>query len=202
MPPLTTLLFDFGNVLVKWDLHNIYDERFPTPEAVDVFLEEIRFFEWNSRMDRGFSFAEGVAQASEQFPQYAHLFHLLDEKWLETIREPIEDSIAIVRRLKERGYPLYILTNSSAEKFPLARQVHPFLVMFDDAIISGEIGLLKPDPAIFQYTLSRIHHTAQECLFIDDSLANIESARALGFTAIHFQSPEGLERDLKALNIL
>lgn len=200
--PLPALLFDFGNVLVKWDPHNIFDEHFPNPEAVDEFLREVHFIEWNARLDRGLSFTEGVANASEEFPQYAHLFRLFDERWLESIREPIEGTIAILRGLKQGGYPLYVLSNSSAEKFSLARRAHPFLSLFDDFILSSEYGSNKPEPAIFLRALERIRRPANETIFIDDSLPNIESARKLGMAAIHFQSPEQLERELKTLQIL
>ena len=199
---IKALLFDFGNVLVKWDMHNIYDAHFPSSADVDVFLEEVHFFEWNSRMDRGLPFVEGVAQASAQFPQYAHLFQLFDDRWLDTVREPIEGSIAIAHRLKEVGHPLYILSNVSEEKFPQARKAHAFLSMFDDIFMSSEFGLIKPEPEIFRQTLQRMRRTAEEVIFIDDALANIESARRLGLPSIHFQSPAQLERELKTLHIL
>lgn len=201
-PVRKAILFDFGNVLIKWDLHRIYDSLFPSPEAVNAFLEEVHFYEWNSLMDRGLPFGEGVARASAQFPQYAHLFQRFDEKWLETIREPIEGSIAIARRLKEAGHPLYMLSNVSREKFPQARQAHPFLEMFEDIVMSSELGVIKPEPAAFTQTLERIKHPADEVIFIDDAAANIEAARALGITAIQFHSPEQLERELKSLRIL
>jgi 2-haloacid dehalogenase len=197
--PRKAILFDFGNVLVKWDLHTVFDRFFPDPEAVDAFLAEVSFLQWNALQDKGRPFREGLAAISEQFPHYAHLFQYLDRHWSDSIREPIPGTVALAEKLKAAGYPLYILTNSSAEKFPLARQIHPFLAMFDDILVSGEIGMLKPDPAIFHYTLSRIHRTAEECIFIDDHLPNVEAAQGLGFNVIHFQSPGQLERQLKNL---
>ncbi len=190
-------LFDFGNVLVKWDLHALFDRFFPDPEAVDAFLEEVSFLRWNSLQDQGRPFAEGIAAITEQFPHYVSLFRIFDEQWIETVREPIPETIVLAQGLKQAGHSIYILTNSSAEKFLLARQVHPFLSMFDDAIISGEIGLLKPDPAIFHYALARIRRAASECVFIDDHLPNIEAARQLGFTAVHYQSPAELEHQIE-----
>ena len=199
---IQAILFDFGNVLVKWDMHNIYDAHFPSPADVDAFLEEVRFFEWNSHMDRGLPFSEGVARASAQFPHYAHLFQLWSDRWFDTVCEPIEGSIAIARVLKEAGYPLYILSNVSEEKFPQARKAHAFLSMFEDIFISSEFGLVKPEPEIFRQTLQRMNRPAEEVIFIDDALANIESARKLGLQSIHFQSPAQLERELKTLQIL
>jgi len=193
------ILFDFGNVLVKWNLHPVLSRFFSSPEAVDSFLTEISFYEWNAIQDKGRPYSEGVAVESKKFPQYAHIFRALDEEWLETIREPIPETSHLARDLKRAGHSIYVLTNCSAEKFPQAREIHPFLSIFDDAIVSGEVGLIKPDPAIFHYTLTRIGRDAQECIFIDDSLPNIESARGVGIPSIHFQSPIQLQHELSNL---
>ena len=78
---------------------------------------------------------------------------------------------------------------------------HHFLQLFDDLIISGEHKLIKPDPAIFALTLKRIGRKADECLFIDDSTHNIETARTLGFQTILFQTPEQLDKDLQNMKL-
>ena len=194
---ITTIIFDFGNVFVKWDAHAVYDRFFPNPQAVDSFLQEIRFHEWNAHQDAGRPFNEGIALLSEQYPHYADLIQAYDTYWEDSITDVYHGTVDIVRRLKREGWPLYLLSNFSAEKFPLMQKRYDFLDLFDDMIISGEHNLIKPDPAIFQLTLERIGRKAGECLFVDDSLPNIEVARKMGFHTIHFQSPEQLERDLK-----
>ena len=194
---ITTIIFDFGNVFVKWDAHAVYDRFFPDPQAVDSFLQEIRFHEWNAHQDAGRPFKEGIALLSEQYPHYTDLIQAYDTYWEDSITDVYHGTVEIVRRLKREGWPLYLLSNFSAEKFPLMQKRYDFLDLFDDMIISGEHNLIKPDPAIFQLTLERIGRKASECLFVDDSLPNIEVARKMGFHTIHFQSPEQLERDLK-----
>ena len=194
---ITTIIFDFGNVFVKWDAHAVYDRFFPDPQAVDSFLQEIRFHEWNAHQDAGRPFNEGIALLSEQYPHYADLIQAYDTYWEDSITDVYHGTVEIVRRLKRERWPIYLLSNFSAEKFPLMQKRYDFLDLFDDMIISGEHKLIKPDPAIFQLTLERIGRKASECLFVDDSLPNIEVARKMGFHTIHFQSPEQLERDLK-----
>ncbi|HMX21091.1 MAG TPA: HAD family phosphatase [Anaerolineales bacterium] len=194
---ITTFIFDFGNVFVKWDIHALYNRFFPNPQAVESFLEEIRFHEWNAHQDAGRPFKDGIAILSEKYPHYADLIQAYDTHWEDSITHMYHGTVEILRRLKGEGWPIYLLSNFSAEKFPLMRERYEFLNLFDDMIISGEHKLIKPDPAIFQLTLERIDRKASECLFIDDSLANIETARNMGFHTIHFQSPEQLERDLK-----
>ena len=198
---ITAIIFDFGNVLVNWDARNLYKRFFPDLGAVDRFLEEIRFAEWNARQDAGRPFREGVRELSSRFPQYATLIQAYDTHWEESITGTNDETIDIARQLKHAGWTLYLLSNFSVEKFELIRGQHHFLEIFDEMIISGEYNLVKPDPAIFHLTLKRINRTAQECLFIDDSLANIETAKRIGFQAIHYQSPTQLVRELKNLSI-
>ncbi len=194
---ITAIIFDFGNVFVKWDAHALYKRFLPNPEAVDSFLQEIRFANWNAHQDAGRTFKEGVAKLSAEFPQYAELIQAYDTYWEESIAEIYEGTIEIAHKLKKAGWDLYLLSNFSAEKFTLMLKRYDFLQLFDDMIISGEHKLVKPDPAIYHLTLKRINREAHECLFIDDSLPNIETARKLGFHTILFQSPEQLEKDLE-----
>lgn len=199
---ITTIIFDFGNVLLGWDARKLYERFFPDLEAVDRFLEQIRFAEWNAKQDAGRPFHAGVADLSRQFPQYADLIQAYDTYWEESLTGRVDGTIEIVNELKQAGWPLYLLSNFSVEKFELIRSQHSYLDLFDDIIISGEIGIVKPEPAIFQQALTRINRTAQECLFIDDSAANIEAARTLGFQVIHYHSPAQLRSELATLSIL
>ncbi|MEO8357269.1 MAG: HAD family phosphatase, partial [Chloroflexota bacterium] len=111
-------------------------------------------------------------------------------------------TVEILKRLKKSGYSLYGLSNWSAETFPHARQKYNFFGLLDDIVISGEVGLIKPEPEIFELMLTRIGRPANQCLFIDDALANIEQAQKMGFAVIHFQSSEQLAKELRALNLL
>lgn len=201
MHHLTAIIFDLGNVLLGWDARLLYNRLLPDPQAVDSFLEQIRFMEWNAKQDAGRPFAEGVAELSREFPHYAELIRAYDTRWEESLTEPYHETIEIVRALKNAGWHLYLLSNFSVEKFKLVRAKHEFLQLFDDLIISGEHKLIKPDPAIFRLTLQRIQRAAEECLFIDDSLPNIEAARRLGFQTIHYHSPAQLRADLKKLAV-
>ncbi len=195
--PITAIIFDFGNVFVKWDPHGVYGRFFSTPEAVDSFLEEIHFNEWNALQDAGRPFKEGVAALSKEFPQYAELIQAYETFWEDSITEAIQGTIDILRELKAEGWPLYLLSNFSSETFPLMLKKYDFLQLFDDLVISGDVQLIKPDPSIFEFTLKKIQRRANECLFIDDSPANIRVADQMGFQTIQFYSPQQLSNDLK-----
>lgn len=194
---ITTIIFDFGNVLLGWDARQLYKRLLPDPETVDRFLEQISFAEWNAKQDAGRPFREGVAELTSRFPQHAKLIQAYDTHWEESLTGTIDGTIEIVRELKQAGWPLYLLSNFSIEKFELIRKRHSYLDLFDDIIISGEYGIVKPEPAIYHIALNRMKKQASECLFIDDSQANINTAKSLGFQTIHFHSPAQLRAELK-----
>lgn len=198
---INAIIFDLGNVLIGWDARRLYNRFLPDPQAVDSFLEQIRFSEWNAKQDAGRPFREGVAELTREFPHYADLIDAYDVHWEESLTGTHDETIEIVRQLKYAGWRLYLLSNFSVEKFELIRSKHDFFDVFDDMIISGEHKTVKPDPAIFNIALHRIGCSAEECLFIDDSLPNIETASRLGFQTIHYQSPTQLKFELKRLAI-
>ncbi len=199
--PINAIIFDLGNVLIGWDAHLLYRRYFSDREATNRFLEEIRFMEWNAHQDAGRSFKDGVADLSRQFPQYKDLIQAYDTYWEESLTEPYYETIEIVHALKNAGWPLYMLSNFSMEKFKLIEHKYPVFGWFDDKIISGEHKVVKPAPEIFNITLQRIGRDSKECLFIDDSLPNIETADRLGFQTLHFHSPTQLKDELIKLNI-
>ena len=198
---ISAIIFDLGNVLLGWDVRRLYNRLLPDPTTVDRFLEEIRFAEWNAKQDAGRSFQEGVTELSNEFPHYAELIQAYDTHWEESLTGVYHETVEIVRSLKQADWKLYLLSNFSTEKYELIKHDHEFLDLFDDQIISGEHKTVKPDRAIFDITLKRINRDPWECLFIDDSLANIETANNMGFQTIHFQSPPLLSESLKKLSI-
>lgn len=200
---IRAIIFDFGNVLVRWNPHAVFAPFFGgNTSAVDAFMSEINFHDWNLAQDAGRPFRKGVALLSAQFPHYAHIIRAYDEQWEASISGAIEGSVTIAHQLRQSGFPLYGLTNFSAEKFPLMRQRFAFLDWFEDIVVSGETGMVKPQPEIYYYTLRRIGYPPEACLFVDDSLANIQTARQIGLCTIQFQSPQQLEADLKQKGIL
>jgi 2-haloacid dehalogenase len=188
-----SIIFDFGGVLLHWDPRHLYRSYFNGNEqAMERFLSEVDFFNWNLYQDAGRPFAEGVAQGCAQHPEYCELLKIYDEHYVESIVGPILGSVEILTDLKQAGYSLFGLSNWSAEKFYLVRDRYEFLDLFEQILLSGEVCLVKPDPRIFHLLLERVGRPAAECLLIDDSLMNIEAAQRLGFQTIHFESPEQL----------
>ena len=199
---MTAIIFDLGGVLIDWNPHRLYAPYFDSSAEIDRFLTEINFSEWNLQQDAGRPFAEGVAVLSAQFPHYAELIRAYHERWEDSVPGPIDGTVAILERLKRDGYSLHALTNFSTETFPLVRKRYDFLNLFETILVSGEVGLIKPDPAIYRLLLEKVGRPAQDCLFIDDSLKNVAAAQALGFDVIHFQTPGQLEVELRNRSLL
>lgn len=107
----------------------------------------------------------------------------------------------LLSELKTAGHRVLALTNFSSETFPLAQRKYPFLQVFEGIVVSGEEGLIKPDPAIYELLFARYAVDPKRSVFIDDSAANIATARQLGMQAIHFTGPQMLRPALRALQL-
>lgn len=194
----TALVFDFGGVLIDWDPRYLYSKLFPgDPQGMENFLREIDFSGWNLHQDAGRSFAPAVAELCERFPQYTAQIRAYDERYEETMSGPIWETVSILESLKDQGLPLYALSNWSAEKFAVVRPKYEFFGWFEGMIISGEVGLIKPDPRIYQRLSELTCRPPQDCLIIDDSPVNTAAAESLGFQAIQFSSPQQLRAELE-----
>lgn len=197
------IIFDYGGVLLDWNPRYLYRQMFDGDEdEMETFLSTVCSPEWNVQLDEGRSFAEAIGERILQFPAYASYIQAYHDRWAEMVGGAIIGTVQVLSALREQGYPLFALSNWSAETYPLMVQRFEFLGWFEEVVLSGRENVAKPDPAIFEVLLGRIHHRAQDCLFIDDSEANISTANALGFQTIHFTSPEHLSADLLKRKIL
>jgi 2-haloacid dehalogenase len=201
LPP--AIIFDFGGVLLDWNPRYLYRKLFPNDEqGMERFLAEIGFDEWNHLQDAGRPFSVAVAELCFRHPQYCDLIRAYDERYLESLKGAITGTVDILRCLWTVGFSLFGFSNWPAEKFYLVRPGYEFFSWFQGVVISGEVGIAKPDPRIFQVLLEQVDRPAGECLLIDDSPINITIAQALGFQTIHFHRPAQLASDLARRGLL
>jgi len=196
------VVFDIGNVLLRWNPRNLFRRVFADEEAMETFLATACAMDWVVETDRARSFQPALDARIAAYPQYARELRLFDELWIETLGGPIHENVELLERLRLQGDRLYSITNFCDEKFELARGLHPFLDSFDGIIVSGREGLAKPDPRIFELFLTRFGLRADETLFIDDSARNIAAARDAGMEAIHFVDGVDLTAELSARGLL
>ena len=192
------LIFDVGNVLIRWDARLLYRQLLPDEAAIDAFFAEVDFHAWNVEFDRGTPWDEGVAALTARHPHRAELIAAFHHRWHETVPGPVEGAPELLAELAAAGVPLYAITNFSSAKFAETRERFPFLASaFRDVVVSGDEGLLKPDPEIYRRCLARNRLDPARAIFIDDSPANVAGAAALGIDAIHFTTIPALREALR-----
>ena len=169
---------------------------------MEAFLAEVTTPAWNTEQDAGRPWAEAIAELVERHPDQRELIEAFHGRWPEMLAGPIEGTVAILGQLRDAGVRLYALSNWSAETFPVARHRFPFLDWFSGIVISGEVGAVKPDAAIFEHLSTCMRLDPHTAVFVDDSAVNVEAAGRLGFIALRFVDPPSLRRDLVALGVL
>jgi 2-haloacid dehalogenase len=200
---VNTVVFDLGGVLVDWDPRYLLRKVMPGREAeMETLLADVLNHAWNLQRDRGDSWAEAMARNRREYPQWADIFDLYTERWAETLGGSHEDTVAILHELKAGGTPLYALSNWSAEMFPHAEAKYDWLALFDGIVVSGRVGMIKPERDIFDYLLATYDLRADDLLFVDDHEPNVLAARTYGIAAHHFQGAAGLRAVLEAEGLL
>jgi len=197
------IVFDLGNVLIRWDPHPAVAAAVGDAEATRFLgADDFDFAAWNHRQDAGRTWAEAEEEAAASHPHWAAHLRGYRAHFDRSLLGPVEDTVSILEDLHAEGTPLYALTNWSAELFPHARDRYRFLDLFEDIVVSGEVGLAKPDPAIFRLAATRAGTSPERLVFIDDSPANVAVADALGMDAIRFEDTGHLRADLHARGLL
>ena len=202
------VVFDFGGVLFNWApqdfLTRMLPHRAESPQAARALVDS--FFQgysgdWGA-FDRGTIEPEPLAQAIALRTGLG-----VDEtrrviEGVPSELQPIAGTVALLRRLHERGCALYFLSNMPE---PYARHLeasHEFLGLFRRGVFSSRVQLVKPEPAIFAHAARHFEVDPAQTLFIDDHEPNIHAARAAGWRALHFQSPAQCEAALAGHGLL
>jgi 2-haloacid dehalogenase len=198
----TAVVFDLGGVLVDWDPRYLYRKLFDDEAEMDRFLSEVCTMEWHHAHDLGVPPEETCPPLIAAHPEYAEHIWAWTARSEEMVAGPIEESVEILRALKDRGVPVYGLTNMETWTYPGRRERYPFLRWFDGTVVSGFEGVAKPDPRVFELLLDRFGLDAARTLFIDDSPKNVAAARGVGMQALEFESPAALRDELIAAGLL
>ena len=189
------VIFDIGNVLCNWWPEAFYDARFGETRR-RAFFDAVPIHAANVEIDRGARFGPTLAALIADHPDHAEELALWRDEWAGTLGPVIPESVATLRALKARGVPVYALTNYGDETFDLSLELLPFLRDFDGAFVSGRLGLIKPDPAIYQAVEQGTGIAPEALLFTDDRPENIDAAAARGWRTHLFTGWQGWARRL------
>ncbi len=191
-------VFDLGNVVVRWDRRYLYEKLIADATELDWFLENVLTLAENAVLDRGTPLPEMTRDLARRHPAQADLIDAFRTRWSETVGEVLDQTVAVLDELSEGGVPCYALSNWGADTFEQVRDGFGWLDRFAGVVISGQEGVVKPDPAIFTLLCERYRFEPDEAVFIDDSPANVAAAQALGFASLLFSESLDLRAALIA----
>ena len=184
------VVFDIGNVLLEWQPERFYDGVIGEARRWRLFAE-VDLIGMNEGVDRGNPFAASVEALAVAHPDWGPEIRMWRERWFDIAHPPIEGSIRLLRALRARGVPVLALTNFGVETFDAAVTQLPFLAEFDRAWVSGRMGVMKPDPAIYAALEAESGVAPGRLIFTDDRAENIAAAAARGWQTHLFDGWEG-----------
>ena len=193
---LKNIIFDFGAVLIDWNPHYLYDTYFGDVEKSTWFLNNICQSKWNAQMDAGKTFAQGIDELTQQHPERTEAIAVYRSRWIEMIGGEIPGMSVLLDDLRARGLKLYGLSNWAAETFDEVESKYDIFKKLDGMVISGREKMAKPNAEIYHRLLQRYNLNPSECVFVDDSEANIKGGEACGIAGIRFENAEQVRQDL------
>ena len=202
MSEIRHIVFDIGKVLIHYDPEIPFRRLIPDAERRRWFLENVCTHEWNLEQDRGRTWEEAEAELLAVHPDEETNIRAFRRYWHEMVSHAYEDSVEILEGLLDAGHDVTMLTNFAADTFAEARKRFPFLEKPRGVTGSGEIGLIKPDRAIFEHHAAAFGLEPSATLFIDDSPANVAGAKEAGWQAVQFVGADTLRADLARFGLM
>jgi 2-haloacid dehalogenase len=198
---IEAVVFDIGNVLIEWQPERFYDREVGEARRRALFAE-VDLGAMNLRVDLGEDLRQVVEETAARHPDQADLIRLWHDRWIDLASPAIPQSVRLLEALSARGVKLFALTNFGTGTFRAARQAYPFLDRFDRAFVSGELRLLKPDPAIYHVVEAEGGVAPGALFFTDDRPENVAAAALRGWQTHLFDGPGGLAARLVAEGLL
>ena len=197
--PVEHVVFDIGSVLIHYDPELPYKQLIPDAKERRWFLDHVCTHSWNIEQDRGRSWPDAEALLIDKFPEHEANIRAFRRNWHQMVPHPYDGTVALFEQLIDDGRDMTMLTNFSSDTFREALELFPFLKRPRGVTVSGDVKLIKPDPAIFELHTKTFGLDPFATVFIDDNPDNIAAAGKHGWQVLHFKSPEQLAVDLANL---
>lgn len=195
------VVFDIGNVLIEWQPERYFD-RTIGQERRKAMFSTVDLHGMNDRVDRGETFVDVVYETAEAYPEFRTEIRDWHDNWIELASPAMDHSIRLLRALRRKGVPVFALSNFGIQTFAFAETQYPFLAEFDRRYISGHMGVIKPDPKIYEMVEDDCGIAPQALLFADDRQDNIDMARSRGWQGHLFVNSAGWAAELISLGLL
>ncbi|QFY59331.1 HAD family phosphatase [Rhizobium grahamii] len=199
--PIEHIVFDIGKVLIHYDPNIPFGRLIPDEAERKWFFDNVCTHDWNLEQDRGRSWADAEALLLEAHPDREEHIRAFRKHWHEMVSHSYDDSVAIMEGLIADGQDVTMLTNFASDTFREAQARFPFLSKPRGVTVSGDIGLIKPDIAIYETHAKSFDLDPAATIFIDDAPANVEGAKAAGWDAVLFTGADKLRADLVARGV-
>jgi putative hydrolase of the HAD superfamily len=199
MTVVRNVIFDLGGVVLDWNPDQIVSRFQPQAELRSSFKQDIFGHPDWQLFDRG-TLTE--LELIDRIETRTGLAKSQASSVVDSVRESLvekSETVQLMRRLHARGLALFCLSNMPSSVYAHLREQHGFWDLFTGIVISGEVKMLKPEAAVFDYLLQKFAISAAQSVFIDDLKANIEGARAVGLTGILFRDAGQCEQELNRL---
>lgn len=200
-PKIKNIVFDVGNVIVRWAPLDITRLTFVEREDHEQLAKAI--FQSQTWADLN----KGRISETEAKAEYQQRLGLSEQEceqlfyYVKQTQRLIAGSSELIQRVKSAGYGVYALTDNVHEIVSYLKSTYSFWPLFDGAIVSADVGMLKPQPEIYHSLLSKFELIAAETVFIDDMLYNVEGATSVGMHAIQFENAAQCEKELISLGL-
>ena len=196
-PTPAHIVFDIGQVLLRWNPELLYRELIPDDGERARFFAEVCTPAWNLEQDRGRPWEEGEALLIADHPDQADNIRAWRARWHETVPHALDDSVALMRALIAQGCDVTLLSNFNQHTFAEVQVRFPFLDEPRGRTISAHVGLIKPEPEIYHHHIRAFDLDPAKTLFIDDSATNIHAAEIAGWQGHLFTDATSLQAELR-----
>lgn len=198
---IKNIIFDLGNVLLKWEPDHFLLRYTSDIEYIKGFISKVIHTKLWLELDQG---TLSLENAKEIFisihPRDKDFLILFFNNWMDMLI-PIEKNVKIVDELKVNDYKLYVISNFIKEAYEYVTKKYSFFSQFDGQIISGFEQIIKPNKQIYTILLNRYKLNPKDCIFIDDVSGFLRPAKKLGMQTIWYRPHTDLKKELKKLHI-
>ena len=192
---IEAVIFDIGNVLTRWQPEAFYD-RVIGEDRRRALFGAVDLHRMNDDIDEGALFRETIYDWAARHPEWGQEVRMWHDRWIELASPRIEGSIALLRALRRKAVPVFALTNFGVNSYAAAVPLLDFLSEFDREYVSGRMGVIKPNPRIYEMVEQDCGIAPDRLIFTDDRADNIAAAAARGWQVHQFDGWEGWARRL------